>query len=154
MMIKWLYDDVITWDLSCIPPSTFICSKIMIFHVFYESVTNPRTNGPTDRPTDMTSYRDARTHLKTICEVKDKHINCKVMSSRIQPSHWYVTQLLISWSVGRSVNRFLCWKWAVFFMKIIGTAQHWHWWMCLVCWVYLNVLNSGWHVNSVKDLYI
>ena len=60
MMMNWLYDDVITWDLSSIPPLTIICSKTMIFFVFYESVTN----GPTDRPTDRPSYRDARTHLK------------------------------------------------------------------------------------------
>ena len=60
MMIKWLYDDVITWDLSCIPPPTIICAKIMIFLVFYESVTDRRT----DRRTDVPGYRDARTHLK------------------------------------------------------------------------------------------
>ena len=54
------------------PPTTIICLKIMGFHVFYESVTNPRTDGrtdgPTDRrtdgPTDTTSHRDARTHQK------------------------------------------------------------------------------------------
>ena len=52
LMMKWLYDDVITWDSSSIPPTTIICLKMMIFHVFYKSVTNPRTDGPTDRPTD------------------------------------------------------------------------------------------------------
>ena len=42
----------------------------MIFLVFYKSVTNPPTDGPTDgltdRRTDRPSYRDARTHLKTL----------------------------------------------------------------------------------------
>ena len=46
----------------------------MIFLVFYESVTNPRTDGPTDGPTDgrtdrrtdRPSYRDARTRILEI----------------------------------------------------------------------------------------
>ena len=44
-MLRWLYDDVITWDLSSIPPTTIICLKIMVFLVlfFYESVANGRT---------------------------------------------------------------------------------------------------------------
>ena len=68
---SWLYDDVITWDLSSIPPSTIICSKIMIFLVWGKTSYVPHTwslssfqwfslfftkvsptNGPTDRPTD------------------------------------------------------------------------------------------------------
>ena len=44
---------------------TIICSKILIFLIFYESVTNRRTDGRTDRQTDRPSYRNARTHLKT-----------------------------------------------------------------------------------------
>ena len=28
--MKWLYDDMITWDSSRIPPPTIICSKMMI----------------------------------------------------------------------------------------------------------------------------
>ena len=32
--------------------------------VFYKSVTDRRTNGPTDGPMDRPGYRDARTHLK------------------------------------------------------------------------------------------
>ena len=73
-------------------------------------------------------------------------------------SHLYMrscpsVRRMVCWML-RNLFFFKCWKWAVFFMKIIGTAQHWHWWMCLVCWVYLNVLNSGWHVISVKDSYI
>ena len=46
----------------------------MIFLAFYESVTNRRTDGRTDQPTDgptdrrtnRPSYRDARTHLKSV----------------------------------------------------------------------------------------
>ena len=70
--MRWLYDDVITWDSSSIPPATIICSKMMIFLIFYKSVTNQptdgrtdqRTDGPTDGRADRPSYRDARTHLK------------------------------------------------------------------------------------------
>ena len=51
-----------------VPTPTIICAKIMIFLVFYESVTHGptdgRTDGPTDGRTDRPSYRDARTHLK------------------------------------------------------------------------------------------
>ena len=49
-----MYDDVIT----------IICSKTLIFLVFYESVTDGPTDGRTDGPTDRPGYRDARTHLK------------------------------------------------------------------------------------------
>ncbi len=63
---KWLYDDVITWDLSSIPPLTIICSKILIFPSFFTKASP--THGPTDRwtdgRTDRPSHRDARTHLK------------------------------------------------------------------------------------------
>ena len=65
-MLKWLYDDVITWDLSSIPPNTIIFSKIMIFLVFNKSITNQPTDRQIDRRTDRPSYRDARSHLKII----------------------------------------------------------------------------------------
>ena len=39
-------------DKFSTPPPTIISTKIMIFLVFYESVTNQRTDGPTDRRTD------------------------------------------------------------------------------------------------------
>ena len=37
-MMKWLYDNVITWDSSHIPSLSVICSNILIFLIFYESV--------------------------------------------------------------------------------------------------------------------
>ena len=40
----------------------------MIFLVFYKSVTNGPTDGQTDRRTDRPSYRDARTHLKSLVQ--------------------------------------------------------------------------------------
>ena len=52
----------------------FCCLKVLISAIFEKSLTNGqtdqqtdgRTDGPMDRRTDRPSYRDARTHLKTI----------------------------------------------------------------------------------------
>ena len=56
----------------CMPsklPPTLVCSKISIPLNFHESVADGPTNGRidrrTNRPTDRSSYEDARTHLKT-----------------------------------------------------------------------------------------
>ena len=96
MMMKWLYDDVITWDLSSIPPPTIICSKIMIFLVFYESVTDGPTDGSTDGPTDgrtdMPGYRDARTHLKM-----EKLVSQRRLKSRISNSNGSWTVVVAAW---------------------------------------------------------
>ena len=56
------------------PPLTFICSKVLSSFVFYESVTNQRTDGPMDGPTDgrTDGYRDARTHLKSVQQGKGR----------------------------------------------------------------------------------
>ena len=45
--------------------------KCVIFSYFDESVTDRRTNGPTDRP----SYRDARSHLKKLREAIEQPEN-------------------------------------------------------------------------------
>jgi len=64
MMMKWLYDDEITWDI-------IICDQNHRFSRFRRKRDRPtdrRTDGRTDRRmdgrTDRPSYRDARTHLK------------------------------------------------------------------------------------------
>ena len=44
------------------PSGSFLYIKLSISCIFYKSVTDRRTDGPTDPP----SYRDARTHLKRI----------------------------------------------------------------------------------------
>ncbi len=49
----------------CRPSWSFLYMKFSISCIFHKSIIYRRTNGPTDGRTDMTSYRDARTHLKT-----------------------------------------------------------------------------------------
>ena len=52
------------------PSWSFLYIKFSISCIFHESITyihtDRRTDGPTDRRTDTPSYRDARTHLKTV----------------------------------------------------------------------------------------
>ena len=48
-------------DKFSTPPPTIICTKIMIFLVFYESVTDRRTDRRTDGPTDRRT--DGHTQL-------------------------------------------------------------------------------------------
>ena len=44
----------------------FYCLKVLISAIFEKRVTDRRTHGRTDGPTDKASYRDAWTHLKTL----------------------------------------------------------------------------------------
>ena len=48
------------------PSWSFLYIKFSISCIFHKSVTYGRTDGPTDGRTDTPSYRDARTHLKTL----------------------------------------------------------------------------------------
>ena len=62
--MKWLYDDVITCP-------TIICSKMMIFSLFfYESITDRPTAGRTDRRTDRHSYSEDASKNESITNAR------------------------------------------------------------------------------------
>ena len=138
MMFKWLYDDVITWDLSSIPRHTIICSKIMIFLVFYESVTDQQTDRPTDGPTDMPDYRDARTHLKSV-----------VRLSNLEYHELPVRDIGALWPISSSAPFSASWT-----RQKISIGQPWDWYWDLVqIWITLCSFRQKSTASNESPLY-
>ena len=66
-----------------IPPLTTSYSKMLIFLVFDESVTDGPTDGRTDGRTDRPGYRDARTFVFSVFSLKLKQLKGKSLSAQL-----------------------------------------------------------------------
>ena len=138
MMMKWLNDDVITRDSSSVPAPTIICSKIMIFLVFYESVTDQWTDRPTDGPTDMPGYRDARTHQKSV-----------VRLSNLEYHELPVRDIGALWPISSSAPFSASWT-----RQKISIGQPWDWYWDLVqIWITLCSFREKSTASNESPLY-
>ena len=86
------------------PSWSFLYIKLAISCIFHKSITDIRTDGPTDRRTDTPSYRDARTHLKNLKRimVRDRmcgvSIDAKKVAVAISNLHHISWSICLIWS--------------------------------------------------------